>query len=159
MTSHESILRRNKLLEEFFNKYFLGKNIKIIGDKHSPSVIYNDKEILCCYVHNFWLIFKYSFEDEPITYKHKLGTKSIPVNIEALYDWFQMAFHRECYTVGAKNTFLKLAGYNFLKKEQINPEGKYPVFANHGYKIYFTKEKADTIVEEFSGELLELEVL
>lgn len=155
----KTIQRRNKLLEELFTENFPHDTVKIIGNHNYPSVILNDKIVLSCYVHNFWVNFMDSPFEGNLMFKHKLGTKR-DIDFQDLAKWYHEAEHREAFTVSAIGTPLKLAGYNFSKREDPdNPQGKYAVFAEEGYKIYFSREKADSVAAEKDITTLELEVV
>lgn len=159
----EMIDRRNKKLKNFFDNlfpYIIGTEMEldIIGDENAPAIILDHRKILSCYVHNFDLIFTDLPKDGVQMHQEKLEWKMDPDH-DKIRDWFHKAQHRDCYRIKVVDKDLFLAGYNFIKRDPENPEGRYPVFAPHGYKYYFTKEKAEELAEIYSRDGLELEVI
>lgn len=163
MITEKAIQRRNSKLQHFFETYFPESidcevNIKIIGNKHAPAVIMDDRILLSCYAHNFDLFFTDVPKNGSTMHQEKLTWEMEP-NQEAIKNWFHTAQHRPIYKIKVSGVSLYLAGYNFRHKSKENPEGKYPVFAPAGYKYYFTKEKAEEIVTTYSTEQMPLEVV
>ncbi|WP_127846181.1 hypothetical protein [Psychroflexus aestuariivivens] len=163
MTTDRAIKRRNRKLQNFFDNLFpeiIGTdvNISIIGNENTPAIIIDHRKVLSCYVHNFDLRFTDLPSGGEIMHEEKLTWEMNPDH-EKIRQWFHEAQHRSCYKVKVKGTDLYLAGYNFLKRDKENPKGRYPVFAPYGFKYYFTKEKAEEIVTDYSRKGMELEVV
>lgn len=152
-------IKRNKRLENYFLKYIEPQNFKVINNLDNPAVIYKDKLLLSCYVHNFYL----HFIDEPhggkIMHTIKL-THIIDDDEEAFHHWFNNAEHKECFYVQVKGTDLRLSGYNFRdKSDKENPKDMYPVFSQYGFKNYFQRETAQEKIDQFQTEKLQLEII
>lgn len=138
------IERRNGRLESFFKK--LSNHIRLIGDPENPAIIVDNTICLSAYVRNFDLNFTDQPEKAAIisTYKLKLGSC---ITQEEFDGYLNDYSHRRVYKVHLKNTPLFLSGYNFLDRK--HSKGRYPVFAKYNYKLYFNKEYAETIVEDY----------
>jgi hypothetical protein len=143
------IERRNKRLDSFFKS--LSIEYKIIGDENNPCIIYEDKYVLNCYVHNFEL----RFTDLPIKgnviYKVKL-VNNVKFDKNKIMSCINDYPKRSIYKVIIKNSFpeLYLSGYNFLNKDE--KLGRYPVFSTYHPKMYFSKEKANEIKDSLISE-------
>ncbi len=141
--------RRNSRFLKFFKDNGFPET-RLIGDPEKPALLYNEKEVLSCYVHNFELrLMDKPFSDNVVkviklnsTSKEKIGN--------ALIDWYETYEHRKVYKIKHATANLYLAGYNFLIRNKENPEGRYPVFARYHPKVYFSLEKAKEIAEELN---------
>lgn len=139
------IERRNKRLKEFFNKVNI--SIRIIGDVNSPAVIYNEKWCLSCYVHNFNLIFTDKPDKGNEIKRFKL-LNDLQIDPKEISDIILASEHRKVYRIKLTDQDLYLSGYNFLDKEV--PNTRYPVFAKYGSKVYFEKQYAQKIIEDYT---------
>jgi hypothetical protein len=139
--------RRNKRLTDFFKLCDI--SVRIIGDKNSPAIIYQDAYVLNAYVHNFELRFTDNPDNGNVIYTVKLTEKP---NFDK--NTIQQAIlsypKKSVYTIKLWGTSptLMLSGYNFLNKEQ--KLGRYPVFSAYHPKIYFTQEKAEEIMAQLA---------
>jgi len=153
------IKRRNLRLEHFFSGIFKKKDFKVFGDENSPCIVYKNKRVLSCFVHNFDLIFT----DRPRTgehlYTHPLKYPPQPFDRDFVDRWFKECVHREVFTIRVKDTHLRVAGWNFLKPDKTDPKGKYPVFSQYKFKIYFSKERCEEIIKDYSTDELLLEIV
>ncbi|MFV2015961.1 MAG: hypothetical protein ACC656_11055, partial [Candidatus Heimdallarchaeota archaeon] len=140
-------------LENFFN--FLNIPVRIIGDKNNPAVIYKELVCLSAYVHNFNLNFTNVPFEGKVVHSEKL-TYKINTNRNEILSIIKNNIHRPIYNIKIKNQDLFLAGYNFLDRQQ--SVGKYPVFARHNYKIYFSLNYAENIVDNYIKEGYQLEI-
>lgn len=151
MVTEEDIIRRNQRVEQLFAHFDMP--VRLIGDINTPAIIYKDLYCLCCYVKNFYLIFT----DKPFN-GNTLGeiklTREITCTKEEILALLDQGEHRLIHKIKVKDSELFLSGYNFLDKK--NLEGRYPVFARFGYKIYFDKEYAQTIVDSYPDYNLEV---
>lgn len=160
MTTENDINRRNERLLKFFQ--FLGYEVKLHGNNNCPAVIRENKTVLSCYVHNFNLIFTNKPKNGEELFRLKLNA-DMHENLSdqttnLLLNWLLNAEHRECYSIKTFNTNLRLAGFNFFDKENKIGE-KYPVFAEHNFKIFFDKSYAEDIVKSFSSPNTLLQVI
>lgn len=160
MMTTDKIKYRNQLLKNFFELYFSSSEIKIIGNMNHPAVILDDHTCLSCYVHNYNL----NFTDHPFE-GDLLFTVQLKENIhfseELLKDldaWYKEKTHRQSFTVGIKDTTLKLAGYNYIDRDSTKASNRYPVFSERGYKIYLREENAVSAAERSSNRDLNLKV-
>lgn len=152
----EVILRRNNLLQKFFNKIF-PNNIIIIGNPNAPAIVYDNSLCLSCYVHNFELRFTDAPDKGKVIYTVKLQPDQ-KYDTQEVLKWFKECSHRPMYKIAVNNTKPKLflSGYNFLDRN--NKDGKYPVFSLHHPKVYFTKEKALEIAQSLQVDGYNIEV-
>jgi hypothetical protein len=139
----EIVRRRNKRLLAAFSE--LEDQIRIIGDPQTPAIIFNNELVLSVYVQNFDL----HFTDAPVRGK-KLRKEKLVDGFRLLrseiIDYIKSTEHRKVYKIQFFGSELFLAGWNFKDRER--QKGKYPVFARHNPKLYFTKEKAIEIVAD-----------
>ncbi len=151
MVTEQDIIRRNQRVVELFKHFDMP--VRLIGDINTPAIIYKDLYCLCCYVKNFYLVFT----DKPFNGENigqiKL-TKDIACTKEEIMALLERGEHRLVYKIKVKDTELYLSGYNFLDKD--NLDGRYPVFAKFGYKIYFDKDYAQSIVDSYLEYQLEV---
>jgi hypothetical protein len=141
--------RRNSRFLKFFKDNGFPET-RLIGDPEKPALLYKEQEVLSCYVHNFELrLMDKPFSDNVIEVI-KLNTTSKEKMGGILREWYETYEHRKVYKIRFLNSTLYLAGYNFLIRKKENPEGRYPVFARHHPKVYFSLEKAKEIAEELN---------
>ena len=69
MLTTEEIIERNNRVKNFFNQFI---DVEIYGDINNPAVIFNNKKILNCYVHNFKLNFTDKPKDGETLFFHKV---------------------------------------------------------------------------------------
>lgn len=155
------ISKRNKRLKRFFElvceKLEWDKtSFEIIGNPDTPAIIFEDM-CLSCYVHNFNLIFTSEPDNGKKLYEEKLLHEQ-DVKVNAFISWLNAAKHRKMYKIQVKNLDLYLSGYNF-KGEKGDKSTMYPVFSEHKYKRYFTKETAESIQKTYSTNTLSLIVI
>lgn len=155
------IKSRNLLLKRFFENCFPEDKITIIGNINHPVVILNDHTCLSCFVHNYILNFTdHPFEGE-VLFNVKL-TQSLKIDERSkrmIADWFSESVHRESFLVGIKGTTLRLAGYNYIDRDNTKKSNRYPVFSERGCKIYLREENAQGAIERSSNKNLNLEVI
>lgn len=139
-TTSKDVLRRNKRIVKFFEK--AGLKVRLIGRPDTPAIIWNESFVLSAYAHNFYLRFTDVPHNGNIVkeYKLRVDTEVVPSEIIEILN---SSTHRPVYKVQYGLSDMYLTGYNFLDRD--NGEGKYPVFAKHKPKIYFTREKAEEI--------------
>jgi len=141
--------RRNSRIIKLFESNGITP-IRLIGNPEKPSIIYQERTCLSVFAHNFDL----HFTDKPFggnrTATVKLTAK-IKANREELLKLIDNCEHRPIFKVKLGGTNLFLTGYNFMKPEK--SKGRYPVFARHKPKVYFTEEKA----KEVCSEMIDLE--
>lgn len=159
MTQQKDIERRNKRVEEFFKK--LDLKIKLIGKIDNPAIVLNNKTVLSCYVHNFYLRFLNKPHNGALLFEHKLlhNYTLTDQHVDLLLDWLKNKEHRECFSIKIKNSPLRLSGYNFKNKIKGDVNARYPVFSEFGFKLYFDMEHARQIIEMYSKENLKLELV
>lgn len=155
MMDKKDIEKRNSRLADFFEDK--GIEVKIIGDFNKPAVVYEPNNIcLCCYVHNFELIFT----DKPTggneLFRIKLTEKVDQNHNEEIENWFYNTKHRDLYRIAIDIDMFSLFLTGFHKT--INDE-HIPVFCEVNPKYYFTKEKAEEVVKQYSGEEIKLIVI
>lgn len=141
------VKRRNKRLLTLFKHN--GFNVRLIGDPQKPAVIWDEEYCISGFAKNFDFHFtSQPFDGEVIrTVKLTENVTSVRAEIE---EALESAEHRKVFKVVLENTPLFLVGYNYIDPD--NSVGRYPVFAQHKPKIYFTEDKAI----EISESLLEL---
>jgi hypothetical protein len=138
------IEKRNHRLLRFFEVNKLTP-VRIIGDTNAPAIIYQEKMVLSAYVHNFDLHFTDKPHGGEIIKTYKLTAKVLEVRIELL-QIIEAFPQRPVYKIRLKEMKnLFLTGYNFMKPDKESPKGKFPVFARHKPKIYFSQDKAEEI--------------
>lgn len=154
----KDIIRRNKRVLKFFE--ILDLDVKLYGNINNPAVIYRNHTALSCYVHNFNLIFTDKPKSGKEIFRYKLLDEQLfnEQQVDLIYDWLHNYTHRSCFAVGVVGTNLRLSGYNFINKERL-PENQYPVFSEFDYKLYFDKEYAEGIVNDYSTDSLMLELI
>ena len=140
------VIRRNDLLERFFRECDVP--VRIIGDPQKPVVVYAETAILSMYVSNFDLHFLLSPDGVELA-RVKLRKHHGFTN-QKLMDIILKAEHKAVIKIRLKNSDLCLAGYNFLDRAE--SEGRYPVFARYGHKVYFSKKYVDELVHELKAE-------
>lgn len=155
----ESIEKRNNRLLRFFQAVYGSKSVMIIGDPNKPAVILmgneNSASVISCYVHNFTLIFTDSPTQGNHVYSVTLTEKACKhPDKEEVMRIVDSSKHRSVYRVKMKEKNLFLSGYNFM--DRTVEETKYPVFSRFGMKVYFNKETAERVVEQFSDYNLEV---
>jgi len=139
--------RRNKRFLNFFKTNGF-KETRLIGDPEKPALLYNEELVLSCYVHNFELrLMDKPFSDNVIEVIKLNGFLNEDFS-EMIKEWYKTYEHRKVYKIQFQESLLYLAGYNFLVRRKENPEGRYPVFARHHPKVYFSLEKANEITGE-----------
>lgn len=153
MISPLDIQRRNELLQNVFNYFKIP--VVLLGSADSPAII-SKSCCLCCYVHNFNLNFTSAPREGRILFSLKLDrNQQYPEDfIEKFIQWFKETPHRKVFRIAYSGTELMLSGYNFQNREL--SQGRYPVFAQHGEKIYFDEAYAQSIVETYNNLPLEI---
>ena len=150
--------RRNGRFLDFFKRYGYTE-VRLIGDPEKPALLYKEELVLSCYVHNFEL----RLMDKPFSTNVlevvKLNSYNTNDYAEIIKKWFETNEHRKIYKIKFADTNLYLAGYNFLVRKKVNPEGRYPVFARHHPKVYFSIEKAQEIAQELNNAKYEVSVV
>ena len=139
--------RRNGRFLNFFKTNGF-KETRLIGDPEKPALLYKEEFVLSCYVHNFELRFMDKpFSDNVIEVVKLNGIEAADSSTQ-LKEWYDTYEHRKIYKIQFKDSSLYLAGYNFLIRRKENPEGRYPVFARHHPKVYFSLDKANEIASD-----------
>lgn len=153
---NETIDKRNYRLQKFFLSK--GIDVKIVGDKNSPAIIINDEYCLSCYVKNFNLFF----QDKPFK-GQKLFQVKLTEDIDCtkdskIRDWLENSEHRKIFKIRAdvhnEPTTLYLSGFNKDEFFELKP-----VFCEVNPRIYFTYEKALSIVNKYSTENVPLIII
>lgn len=149
---NEMVERRNARLLSLFTHNNM--NVRLVGDPQKPAVIYNEEQVLSCYVKNFDLIFTREPFSEEIIRTIKL--KSMPeVTRRELEELIEICTHRPVYKVKLKNCGLYLVGYNYLNSH--DGVGRYPVFARHKPKVYFEQAYATKVIAGLVSEGYEVQ--
>jgi len=139
--------RRNGRFLNFFKTNGF-KETRLIGDPEKPALLYEEKLVLSCYVHNFELrLMDKPFSDNVIEVIKLNGIETTDYSSK-LKEWCDTYEHRKIYKIQFNDSSLYLAGYNFLVRRKENPEGRYPVFARHHPKVYFSLDKANEIASD-----------
>jgi len=152
----ETIDRRNARLESFWS--LTGLPVKVIGNPETPAMIFDNRWVLSAYVHNFWLVLMDSPSDGNEVMRIKLTIRP-DFDTTKFGEWISNAKHRAASKIvlrGTKPT-LYLTGYNFLNRQ--NGEGRFPVFAHHQPKLYFTRSKAEEISSMIKKDGYNVEVI
>ena len=139
----EKVLKRReeRIKRMFFNNGF---EVRLIGDPQKPAIIIDDTYILSGYVHNF----NFHFTSKPFG-GEIIKTIKLHANPEVAFEEIKSLLvnyeHRHAWKIAlyTQDQLLYLVGYNYLNRDQ--KEGRYPVFARHNPKIYFTQEKAEEV--------------
>lgn len=139
----ELVVRRNKYLRTAFSQF--SDRIRIIGNEEKPAIIYEEKIVISAYVKNFDLRFTSKPFNGQVVKSFKL-TSTFVLDRDFVLAHLQNCSHRPIYKIQFLNSSLFLTGYNFREKE--SQEGKYPVFARHNPKLYFTEKKALEVIAE-----------
>ena len=143
------IERRNKRLDDLLKS--LSINYKIIGDENHPCIIYEEKYVLNCYVHNFELRFTDAPFKGNVIYKVKL-VQNQKLDVNKIMSCINDYPKRSVFKICINNTFpeLYLSGYNFLNKDE--KLGRYPVFSTYNPKIYLSEEKANEVKDSLTSD-------
>jgi len=139
----EIVERRNILLEQAFSE--LKDQVRIIGNPQSPAILFNDSIIISSYVKNFNLYFTDKPYEGKVVGEYKLR-KDFILPKEKIKLFLKASEHRKIYRIVFNNSSLFLTGWNY-RNSKIK-EGLYPVFARHNPKVYFTKKKAEEILQK-----------
>lgn len=132
------VKRRNRRLLAMFKHN--GFNVRLIGDPQKPAVIWDEEYCISGYAKNFDFYFTSQPFDGEIVKMVKL-TENITANRAEIEEALDRAEHRKVYKILLDGTSdLYLVGYNYIDPD--NSVGRYPVFAKHKPKIYFTEDKA-----------------
>lgn len=158
MLTTEEIIERNNRVKNFFNQFI---DVEIYGDINNPAVIFDNKKILNCYVHNFKLNFTDKPKDGETLFSIRLSDNKFTMTEqqkELFFTWLKQTNQRNCYRINVVGTNLFLSGYTFKDK---NPETeiKFPVFSEINYKYYFCKEFPLKIIEQYKSKKLNLQLL
>lgn len=139
-------------------------NIRLIGQGNKPLIIYKNRYVLSCSINQTTLYFTTSFEKGRVLFKVELMELKTADDklIQKIQQWFSESVHKECFNIRIKESTLYLSGYN--KQELIidlNETVKklYPVFSQHNYKLYFSKQYAQNILDAHSTKEIELEII
>jgi hypothetical protein len=151
---HKVLNRRNGRIIKLFDANNLP--VRLIGDPNKPAIIYKEQVCLSAFAHNFELHFTDSPTDGNIIHTIKLLHK-VETSRDELLNIISRYPQKTIYNIKVKGMDLYLAGYNFLHPEK--KEGKYPVFARHNYKVYFQKNYVEELVQHFTDDGYELEVV
>ena len=150
----DMVARRNKRLKRLFTEN--GFDIRLVGDEQKPAVILDEKIVLSCFAKNFDLYFtKEPFSDDIVL--HVKLTKEITVNQYDIQQAIDASVHRQIYKIKLMDTDLFLVGYNYLNQE--DSVGRYPVFARHKPKVYFSYEKAEEIFKLLEQDNYTIEII
>lgn len=143
-TKAEVCARRNHYLVQFFSR--IKEDIHLINNPEDPDIVMNKRFAISAYVHNFHLRFTDKIYDGNVIQGFKLsGTNYIKQKeFDALLKQMEVI---KLLRLKYKDTNLYLSGYNF--QNRIELEGKYPVFSRHDYKLYFKRERAGSVIEQF----------
>ncbi len=154
----KDIIRRNIRLKAFFKA--LSLDVEIYGNINTPAIIYNDSLVLSCYVKNFDLIFTDAPKGGVEQFRYKLlhNQEFNEQQIDLINNWLHNYTHRPCFRVMVTGTNLYLAGFNFINKER-TPENQYPVFSEFGFRYYFDINYAQGIIDDYSSDTLNLELV
>jgi hypothetical protein len=148
-TEQQTVKRRNKRVEALFNR--LGFEVTLIGDENKPAIVLDKyNKCLSAYVHNFELRFVKSPSSNEIVHTHKLIQNPTQNEIKKVFETIENTVHKDVFKIGLYGTQLSISGWNYLDRE--NSSGIYPVFSKHRVKIYFSRERAEEIVEKFGKE-------
>jgi len=140
------VKRRNRRLLSLFKHN--GFNVRLIGDPQKPAVIWDEEYCISGYAKNFDFHFTSQPFDGEVILTVKL-TESIATTRVEIEEALETAEHRKVFKVVLdKTNDLYLVGYNYIDPE--NSVGRYPVFAKHKPKIYFTEDKAVEIADSLS---------
>ncbi|TSE11306.1 hypothetical protein [Aquimarina algiphila] len=139
---------RNKTLLSFFKKTLRTDKIHLNRNLNSPAFIYDYKKVLACTVRESELLLKEDYRGRVLDTLEI--TKNITYDPKKLKEWFKNSTHRKCYTIRVKDKTLRLAGWNFLFPDKNNPKGKYPVFSEEQFNIYFQKHIAEDIAFNYA---------
>lgn len=141
------VKRRNKRLLTMFKHN--GFNVRLIGDPQKPAVIWDEEYCISGFAKNFDFHFTSQPFDGEVIKTIKL-TENVSSNRAEIEEALEGAEHRKVFKIIMEHSNLYLVGYNYIDPD--NSVGRYPVFAKHKPKIYFTEDKAI----EISDSLIEL---
>jgi hypothetical protein len=130
--------------------------VRLVGDEQKPAVIMDEKIVLSCFVKNFDLFFTQEPFSDDIVGTFKL-TKEITATRFEIQEAIDMCVHRPIYKIMLAGTDLYLVGYNYLNQE--DGIGRYPVFARHKPKVYFSKDKAVEIGDLLKEDEYEINIV
>lgn len=141
------ILRRTKLLEKLFLDCDMP--IRIIGDVEKPAFVYDEVAFLSIHVQNFELHFRLDPDDGKDLAVVKLRQRH-GMDHKKFMDLLRHASHRAVIKVRLDDCPLCVSGYNFLDRD--NSQGRYPVFARYGHKVYFNALYVKDLVAELNAD-------
>lgn len=147
--TEKDIKRRNDRLLSLFTDADI--NVRLIGKPDTPAIVWEDSYILSAYVHNFYLKFTDKPYDSEVVKEYKLKVDTKP-SCEELTELIKGNAHRPAYRINLGDMFL--VGYNYNPTD----DSLYPVFARYNPKIYFTKEKAEQVIDMLRSDGYEVEL-
>lgn len=156
----EVVARRNERILKLFAHH--GIPVKLIGEVERPAIILRDEWLLSCWAKNFNLILNDSpryGDDVQVIKTIKLTDRINDEETAILKDYvYNFQYHKRVFRVRLKGSHdLFLAGYNFKNRRE--GTGRYPVFARINPKIYFTKEKAESLCAQLAEDNYNAEVI
>lgn len=146
MLSHKEISERNRLLRKFFTDRDCPVDV-VDMNVNAPYIVWNGTHVLSAYVKNFKLFFTTAPRDGRLLETIHLGSpEADKFDRRAIEKLILEGTHRKVCRVRLIDTDLFLVGYNFKDKD--SKQGRYPVFARHGVKYYFSQEAAQEVVDD-----------
>ena len=136
--------RNNKALALFTRNGF---TVRWLGNEESPMFILDDEYLLSCHVNGNNLYFRTSPESGEILRTVRLTGDTFLTKYE-LEEILSRSSHLPVYRIQDESSGMYLIGYDFLKNEDNERMGRYPVFAKHNPIVYVSKSKAYSVIEE-----------
>lgn len=142
--TNEEIEQRNEYLKMYFSK--LEQDIRLIGHIKKPTIVVNDLYCISAHVHKYNLFFTDKIYDGNVLTRLRL-IEGMYISQDTFNTLLKQMERKMLYKIQYKDTNLYLSGYNFRNREQ--QKGKYPVFSQYNYKLYFKKQNAEEVMNEF----------
>lgn len=155
----ENMVKERNLKLDFFLSTYLPE-ARWVGNPNSPAIILGGK-VMSCYMKNFHIILVDAPNGGKTITKFRLDYELSSTELKILKDWREnVSFHKDIYRLRVKNTNLFLTGFGtkFDPKSGTSNK-KYPVFANTDERVYFSKDKAERVIDLHSDTNLILEII
>jgi hypothetical protein len=139
------ISRRNHLLEQLFHDCDI--DIRLIGEKNKPMIVYDEIAFLSAYVRNFNLIFTLDSASKSMVGKVKIR-KEHGMDYERMMAIMQRSTHRAVMKICQKDIQLCLVGYGYREPEK--GEGRYPVFGRYKHKVFYKQDQVVKLCDDLN---------
>ena len=143
--SDYEIEQRNKYLKRYFSK--IEQDVRLIGYAGKPTIVVDNLYCISAHVYRFNLFFTDKIYNGNIITRLRL-IEGIYISQDTFNTLLKQMEIKPLHKIKYKDTNLYLSGYNF--RDQEKQEDKYPVFSKYNCKLYFKRQNAEEVMDEFS---------